>query len=375
MNPLVILGCTGSIGGQALDVADSLGLPVSALAAGSMSERFLAIADRFPDASLAVDSVSGQVPDRYRSRLEVGPEAVTALARITGTTVVNAIVGAAGLPASVAALETGNRLALANKESLVAGGPVVLGSASVDAELIPVDSEHAAVWQLIDGVASASVRRVVLTASGGPFRGRSSLESVTVADALAHPTWNMGPRITIDSATLMNKAFEVIEAHFLFDMSFDRIDVVVHPQSIVHSMVEFTDGTVEAVLGPPDMKVPIRQAITWPERIDPAPVSWSPAGTTLEFEEPDRSLFPALDIGYAAGRQGGTAPAVLNAADEVAVGFFLDGAIGFTEITRIVEEALSRFDHRDVDTVDDVIGADHEARRIATEIVESRNGR
>ncbi|MBT8214542.1 MAG: 1-deoxy-D-xylulose-5-phosphate reductoisomerase, partial [Acidimicrobiia bacterium] len=243
------------------------------------------------------------------------------------------------------------------------------------AELIPVDSEHAAVWQLIDGVASASVRRVVLTASGGPFRGRSSLESVTVADALAHPTWNMGPRITIDSATLMNKAFEVIEAHFLFDMSFDRIDVVVHPQSIVHSMVEFTDGTIEAVLGPPDMKVPIRQAITWPERIDPAPVSWSPAGTTLEFEEPNRSLFPALDIGYAAGRQGGTAPAVLNAADEVAVGFFLDGAIGFTEITRIVEEALSRFDHRDVDTVDDVIGADHEARRIATEIVESRNGR
>ncbi|MBT8197807.1 MAG: 1-deoxy-D-xylulose-5-phosphate reductoisomerase, partial [Acidimicrobiia bacterium] len=311
----------------------------------------------------------------YRSRLEVGPEAVTALARITGTTVVNAIVGAAGLPASVAALESGNRLALANKETLVAGGPVVLGSASAEAELIPVDSEHAAVWQLIDGVASASVRRVVLTASGGPFRGWSSLESVTVADALAHPTWNMGPRITIDSATLMNKAFEVIEAHFLFDMSFDRIDVVVHPQSIVHSMVEFTDGTIEAVLGPPDMKVPIRQAITWPERIDPAPVSWSPAGTTLEFEEPNRSLFPALDIGYAAGRQGGTAPAVLNAADEVAVGFFLDGAIGFTEITRIVEEALSRFDHRDVDTVDDVIGADHEARRIATEIVESRNGR
>ncbi|MBT8241784.1 MAG: 1-deoxy-D-xylulose-5-phosphate reductoisomerase [Acidimicrobiia bacterium] len=372
LKPLVILGCTGSIGSQALEVAASLDLPVVGLAAGSVSERFIGVADQYPEAALAVASATESIPARLGSRVAIGPEAVAELAGITGTTVLNAIVGAAGLRSSVEALEAGNRLALANKESLVAGGPVVMGAIQGSAELIPVDSEHAAVWQLtIDS--GDSVRRIILTASGGPFRQLDSLDSVTVDDALTHPTWDMGPRITIDSATLMNKAFEVIEAHFLFGIDFEDIDVVVHPQSIVHSMVEFTDGTIEAVLGPPDMKVPIRQAITWPERVDPQPATWSPAGTTLDFEEPNRALFPGLDLGYQAGRAGGTAPAVLNAADEVAVSAFLDGRIGFSEITEVVSEALDRFDHRSISTVEDVVEADTEARQTASEVIQTRS--
>ena len=289
------------------------------------------------------------------------------------TTVVNGIVGAAGLAPTVAALEAGNRVALANKESLVAGGPVVVAAATAGAgEIVPVDSEHSALWQCLLGETADSVQRLVLTASGGPFRGatRPELERVTVAQALAHPTWEMGPRITIDSATLMNKAFEVIEAHYLYAIPYDRIDVVVHPQSIVHSLVEFVDGTMKAELGDPDMRIPIQYAITYPERRPASLDQFDLTKSPLLFEDPDRALFPCLDLGYAAGRIGRSAPAVLNAADEVAVAAFLAGRIPFVAIPDIVAGALAQVPVVDLATVPDVLRVDAEARRVAAQLVE-----
>ncbi len=292
------------------------------------------------------------------------------LATRPDVTVVNGVVGAAGLRASLATLEVGNRLALANKESLVAGGDLVTEAAERGGgELLPVDSEHSAIWQCMSGEAAESVARLILTASGGPFRGRnrSTLESVTVDEALAHPTWSMGPRITIDSATLMNKAFEVIEAHHLFALDYDRIDVLVHPQSIVHSMVEFRDGVVKAELGFPDMRKPIQAAITYPDRIAVDAPSRSLAGTELTFEDPDVETFRCLALGYDAGRAGGTATAVLNAADEIAVAAFLEQKIGFLEIARVIEQVLTAHDPHTPDSVDDVVDADAWARAYATE--------
>ncbi|MCB2224936.1 MAG: 1-deoxy-D-xylulose-5-phosphate reductoisomerase [Actinobacteria bacterium] len=372
MNPLVVLGVTGSIGGQALEVAARLGLPVHAVAARRGSDDLLRIAAAHPDALVAVAAPTGAEEERFRealgARVSFGPEALPALAASPGTTVVNAIVGSAGLRSSVAALEAGNRLALANKESLVAGGPVVLDAlARGGGELVPVDSEHSALAQCLVGEDPASVRRLVLSASGGPFRGRRAedLEAVTVEEALAHPTWSMGPRITIDSATLMNKAFEVIEAHFLFGVPYDAIDVVVHPQSIVHSLVEFTDGSLKAQLGEPDMRVPIQWAVTHPGRAPGGTEPFSLAGRDLTFEAPDPVAFPCLRLGYEAGRAGGSAPAVLNAADEIAVQAFLERRIGFTSIPAVVEHALEAVEHRGVRTVDEVLAADREARAAA----------
>jgi 1-deoxy-D-xylulose-5-phosphate reductoisomerase len=377
LKPLTILGVTGSIGRQTLDVAAHLGLPVAGIAANRGSDTLLNVARRAPEARV----VAVNPTPEERSRLEVtlggraafGPEALLELAATPETIIVNGIVGAAGLAPTVEALRAGNRVALANKETLIAGGPVVVAEAAAGrGEIFPVDSEHSALWQCLVGETADSVRRLILTASGGPFRGktREHLEQVTVDQALAHPTWSMGPRITIDSATLMNKALEVIEAHYLYGIPYDRIDVVVHPQSIVHSLVEFVDGTLKAELGHPDMRVPIQYALTYPERVPAQLDLFDLTKTALTFEPPDREAFPCLDLGYEAGRTGGSAPAVLNAADEVAVGAFLQGRIPFVAIGDIVAATLDHVPVVDLATVDDVLAVDGEARKVAAEYVE-----
>jgi 1-deoxy-D-xylulose-5-phosphate reductoisomerase len=367
------LGATGSIGTQTLEVADRLSIPIEGLAARRPSPELLRLAEARPAAAVAVADPGDEerdVQDALGSRVSFGSDAVAELAAISGATIVNGIVGSAGLRASLVALESGNRLALANKESLVAGGPLVVAARERGGgELIPVDSEHSAIWQCLVGEASRSVRRLVLTASGGPFRGRSidALAAATPRGALAHPTWDMGPRITIDSATLMNKAFEVIEAHYLFGVDYERIDVLVHPQSYVHSIVEFTDGVQKAEIGPPDMRKPIQYALTAPDRAETSATSAVAdlAGMTLTFEAPDRAAFPCLDLGYEAGRRGGTATAVLNAADEEAVAAFLQGRIPFPAIPEIVGAALEAVSWSPVRGLDDVIAADRAGREAA----------
>lgn len=379
LRPLVVLGATGSIGRQTIEVAERIGAPVHTVAARRGSQALLDLARRHPEANVCVverNDDGAPLETELGQRLHFGQGAITEAAASPGTTVVNGIVGAAGLPASLSALYAGNRLALANKESLIAGGALIEGAlADGDGELIPIDSEHSAVWQCVVGEPERSLQRIVLTASGGPFRGRSvdELRAVTVDDALAHPTWSMGPRITIDSATLMNKAFEVIEAHHLFGLPYDDIDVVVHPQSFVHSFVEFTDGVVKAEVGHPDMRKPIQYAITAPVRVPTDHPPFAPAGVTLEFEVPDREVFPCLALGYEAGRTGGTAPAVLNAADEMAVGAFLDGALPFLDIAEVVQEVLDRHEVRHPTSVDDVAEADHWARATATGLIRDRS--
>ncbi len=379
LKPLVLLGATGSIGTQALDVADRLGVAVLGLAARRGSDHLLGLAEAHPEAAIAVAAPTSDERQRMDaklgSRVRYGPDSIVDMASQPDVTVINGIVGAAGLAASVAALLAGNRLALANKESLVAGGPVLKNARRTGGGLlIPVDSEHSAILQCLTGEDIEAVRRLILTASGGPMRGRDaeSLASVTVDEALAHPTWSMGPRITVDSATLMNKAFEVIEAHYLFDLPYEVIDVVVHPQSIVHSLVEFVDGSVKAHLGEPDMRVPIQYAMTFPDRLAGTLDQFSLTDQTLTFEQPDRAAFPLLDIGYEAGRRGQSAPAVLNAADEIAVQAFLDGRINFSAIALIVEGALERVPLRELESVADVIKADAEARSVASDLVGSR---
>lgn len=374
LNPLVVLGATGSIGRQTLEVADRLETPVRAIAANRASDELFEVAATLPDAMVCVAD-PGEGRERFESafgdRAHFGPGAVTEAAAIAGSTVVNGIVGAAGLRASLSALYAGNRLALANKESLVAGGPLMLAALDEGGgELVPVDSEHSAIWQCIIGEPSDSVSRLILTASGGPFRGFSieELEHVTVAQALDHPTWLMGPRISTDSATLMNKAFEVIEAHFLFNVAYDDIEVVVHPESFVHSFVEFVDGVVKAEVGFPDMRKPIQYAIEGPSRQKTEREQFNVSGVSLTFEDPDRKSFPCLDLGYEAGRMGGTATAVLNAADEVAVGEFLAGRIRFVDIARVVVSVLESHTPTDPRSVEDIAQADAEARIRATEI-------
>ena len=268
-------------------------------------------------------------------------------------------------------MEAGNRLALANKESLVTGGPVVLDALRRGGgELIPVDSEHSALFQCLVGERTADVRRLILTASGGPLwsKTRSEIANVTPSEALAHPTWSMGPRITIDSATLVNKGFEVIEAHHLFGVVYERIGVVVHPQSIVHSLVEFEDGSLKAQIGEPDMRIPIQYAITYPNRESGAG-QFDLAGRTLTFSEPDREAFPALEIVLEAGRRGGSVPAAVNAADEIAVRAFLDGRLGLLGIASILEQIIEQLPTVDVSTVDDVLAIDKEARSLASSLI------
>jgi 1-deoxy-D-xylulose-5-phosphate reductoisomerase len=304
-----------------------------------------------------------------------------AMAAIAGDAeiVLNGVVGFAGLTVTLAALQAGRRLALANKESLIAGGPVVKEAwRTPGAEIVPVDSEHCAVHQCLrsvgalvgngDATGARALRRLVITASGGPFRGRSrqELSEVTVDDALAHPTWKMGPKITVDSSTLMNKGLEVIEAHLLFDVDYDQIDVVVHPQSVVHSMVETTDGATVAQLSMPDMRLPIGYALSYPERMSSAfgAIDWATVGH-LDFEVPDVEAFPCLALAYGAGRQGGTAPACLNGANEVAVQAFLSGRLRWVDISTVIATVMERFIATEPRDVDDVLAADAEGRALA----------
>ena len=377
LKPLSILGVTGSIGQQALDVADRLGNPITGIAAYRGSQELLEAAQRVPDARVVAVAPTPAEAEMLSSllggRVAFGQEALLEMAATPGTIAVNGIVGAAGLAPTVAALDAGNRVALANKETLIAGGPVVVAAAtSGPGEIIPVDSEHSALWQCLVGETAESIRKLILTASGGPFRGKTTefLDQVTVEQALAHPTWSMGPRISIDSATLMNKAFEVIEAHYLYGIGYDQIDVVVHPQSIVHSLVEFVDGTLKAELGDPDMRVPIQYAITYPERVAAHLEPFDLTAAPLVFEKPDRKVFPCLDLGYWAGKTGRSAPAVLNAADEIAVAAFLQGRIPFLAIADIVEKTLSHLPVVELVTVADVIAIDEEARKVAAAHVE-----
>jgi 1-deoxy-D-xylulose-5-phosphate reductoisomerase len=364
---VVILGSTGSIGTQALDVLSRHrdDYRVVALAAGHNAEL------------LARQAAEFQVPaNRFRTCAD-DPGVLAEFAALPEADVVlNAVVGFAGLPATLAALQAGKRLALANKESLIAAGPVVAKArAAGGGEIVPVDSEHSAVWQCLRSGRASEVGRIVLTASGGPFRGRSreQLRAVTIADALAHPTWNMGAKITVDSSTLMNKGLEVIEAHELFGVGFDRIEVVVHPQSIVHSMVEFCDGATIAQLSMPDMRLPIALALGAPDRMaEPfGAIDWSTLGR-LDFEVPDLETFPCLGLAYEAGRMGGTAPAILSAANEVAVEAFLGGRIAWTEIAVVVGEVLAA-GAGSADEIADVLEADRRARERAATVVVARS--
>ena len=375
MKQLVILGSTGSIGTQALEiVAASDELQVVGLAAGSSWEDLIeqARSHGVPAVCLADPAAAELARGAWGGRVLDGDEGIRSMIESAAPELVlNGMVGAAGLGPTVFALSRGIDVALANKESLVIGGELTMALAeATGARLLPVDSEHSALFQLISSEPPGTVERLVLTASGGPFRGRTDLDDVSVEDALAHPTWRMGGRITIDSATLMNKGFEAIEAHHLFGVPYDRIEVVVHPQSIVHSLVDLNDGATLAHLGHPDMRVPISYALHHPERADVHVPRLNLATVgELSFERPDLDAFPCLRLALEAGRAGGTAPCVLNAADEVAVGAFLQESIAFTAIATVVERVLEQMPAREPTHFDDLFATDAEARRRTEEQV------
>ena len=346
MKRIALLGATGSIGRQALEIIDSHpGLELVAAASGS------------------------QPIDGIAPLTQVGGDLAELLERAEPDVVLNAVVGFAGLRATLWTLERGADLALANKESLVAAGALALEAwERGGGRLLPVDSEHSALYQCLENRSADQIESLVLTASGGPFRGKSrdELTGVTPTEALAHPTWNMGPKITIDSATLANKGLELIEAHFLFGVPYERIEIVVHPTSVVHSLVRFRDGAALAHLGYPDMRVPISFALTYPERAEtPVPTLDLASGLTLEFHAPDSDAFPMLTLAREAGIRGGTYPCAFNAANEVAVAAFLDRRIGFLEIAETVERTLDTVDGAPAADLDQLTAVDAEARRIA----------
>ncbi len=374
---VAILGSTGSIGRSTLAVLarHTERFRLVALTARRDAER-LARQVATWDPSLVVltdggSGATGDVPDRWVT----GPAALADAARHPeADIVVNAVVGSAGLEATLAALEAGKRLALANKESLVAGGPLVMDALERGGgELIPVDSEHSAILQCLPGGEPVGVRRLILTASGGPFRGmtKDELRAVTPQDALQHPTWDMGAKITIDSATLANKALELIEAHFLFGLDYDQLEAVVHPQSIIHSMVEFDDGSVLSQMGFPTMELPILYALTHPERLEDGVKMWDPvAASPLTFEPIDHERFPTFRLGVRAGRAGGTAPAAYNAANEEAVAAFLDETVDFVEIPQVIEGTLDACAPQAASSLEAVQAADREAREAARTLIE-----
>ncbi len=369
---ITVLGSTGSIGKQTLDVIREHPdkFTVVALAAHSDASTLFEQAAEFGVETVALESESQSRPDGVS--VITGPDSAARLvAELDTEIVLNAVMGAAGLKATMAAISAGRTLALANKESLVAGGEAVMSKAS-PGQIRPVDSEHSALWQLLDGGSMEAVARVILTSSGGPFRGssRSELEGVTVEQALAHPTWAMGKKITIDSATLMNKGLEVIEAHFLFGLTYDEIDVLVHPQSIVHGLVELVDGSMLAHSAVPDMRLPIQVALSWPQRLRSEQLQRIDlTQTPLTFEDPDTDTFVCLRLAYEAGRRGDTYPAAMNAANEIAVGAFLDGKIRLPDIFGVVEQVLET--HKPTEaTIDAVIEQDAVARDAATSLVE-----
>jgi 1-deoxy-D-xylulose-5-phosphate reductoisomerase len=390
---VVILGSTGSIGRSALKVSAHLGprLRVTGLAAGRSAKELWAQARQVKPAWLALADPVGAVWIKaqaaklrgYRPRVLVGPDALEQLVRrAPADLVLTAVVGAVGLKPTLAAIECGRHIALANKETLVAAGALISAAARRrKVRVLPVDSEHNAIFQCLEAVPNpAHVKRLVLTASGGPFRGHSAaqLQAVRVADALKHPTWAMGPKITVDSATLMNKGLEVIEAHWLFGLDYGRIDVVVHPQSVIHSMVETIDGSVLAQLGPTDMRLPIQHAFTWPDKTHHAmPALDLLALPALTFEAPDLRRFPCLALAYRAGRSGGAAPAALNAANETAVEAFLSGRLSFTGIPALLTQVLDRFLKRPASeqgahSLDQVLAADAWGRSCAAEALATK---
>jgi 1-deoxy-D-xylulose-5-phosphate reductoisomerase len=347
MKRIALLGATGSIGRQALEIVEE-----------------------HPELELVAAASGSQAIDGLAPLTQVGGDLTELLERAEPDVVLNAVVGFAGLPATLWALERGVDLALANKESLVAGGDLAVEAwERGGGRLLPVDSEHSAAHQLLEGKPPETVRSLVLTASGGPFRGRrrADLADVRPVEALAHPTWSMGPKITVDSATLMNKGLELIEAHFLFGLPYEAIEVVVHPSSVVHALVRLRDGAALAHLGYPDMRVPISYALTYPERaampLEPLDLA---AGLILEFGAPDEEAFPCLALARAAGEAGGTAPCVLNAANEVAVAAFLDGELPFLGIPDVVERTLAQIECPPARDLDELVAMDTEGRHIAT---------
>ncbi len=384
---LALAGSTGSIGTQALDVVRAApeAFEVVAIGACSSVDLLVAQAEEFHPRVVALAE-----PERgaeLERRLPAGTElrcGTGALASLTAEgdvdVVLNGVVGFAGLDVTVATLEAGKRLALANKESLIAGAPVVQRARQTPgAEILPVDSEHCAIHQCLRSAGRgqmAEVRKLVLTASGGPFRGRSAaeLEDVTVDDALAHPTWSMGPKITVDSSTLMNKGLEVLEANELFAVGIDRIEVVVHPQSVVHSMVEFSDGSTIAQLSRPDMRLAIGYCLSYPDRLAHpfGEIDWSKL-SSLEFQPPDLETFSCLRLAFEAARVGGAAPAWLNAANEVAVAAFLEGTIGWSGIAAVVSDVLDTFEQTALCSIEDVLEADRSSRASARAAVAARS--
>lgn len=377
---LAVLGSTGSIGTQTLNIVRLFPdrLKVSALTANRNGDLLVRQACEFrPECVVIGDATQyALVRDRLKGsgiRVLQGRDGLFEAATLPGMhTVVAAIVGFAGLEPVLAAIRAGKRIALANKETLVVAGALVYELLRRhEAALIPVDSEHSAIFQCLVGEPTESVEKLILTASGGPFRTRAaaSFDRVTRSEALRHPNWSMGAKITIDSATMMNKGLEVIEAHWIFGLDAERIDVLVHPQSIIHSMVAFKDGSTKAQLGCPDMKVPIQYALSCPERWN-APhtrVNWAGLGH-LDFEPPDFSKFPCLRLAYEALATGGTAPAVLNAANEQAVALFLEERIAFTDIARLVEETMEALPSAKEDSLEALVDVDHRARRFVTEL-------
>lgn len=376
MRDVVILGSTGSIGVQALEIIDANPgkfRVVALTAAGNNVELLVAQAAKFKVSVVGVTNNADQVRHALPGVQVIdGPHASTEVAAITCDVVLNAITGSIGLAPTLAALRVGNVLALANKESLVAGGDMVMALAK-PGQLLPVDSEHSALWQALKSGTKSEVSKLILTASGGPFRDRDDLSTVTVAEALAHPTWAMGPVVTINSSTLVNKGLEIIEAHYLFDIPYTQIDAVIHPQSVVHSLVEFVDGSTIAQASPPNMKGPIAYALSYPDRLAKAstPIDWS-ASSMWSFAPIDTVKFPAVDLARRCGSLGGGLPAIFNAANEVAVAAFLDSHIGYTAIIDTVDAVVQQLSPSAVSALRDladVSAIEDDARRVAHEVI------
>jgi len=373
---LVILGSTGSIGVQALEIVEanpSLFTVTAITAAGSNPDVLIAQAKKFKVKIVGVTKNAQRIRDALQGVQVIdGPDASTEIAAIKCDVVLNAITGSIGLAPTLAALDAGNRVALANKESLVAGGDLVISRAKED-QLLPVDSEHSAIWQALIGEKKSEISKLILTASGGPFRDRQDLSQVTLQEALAHPTWAMGPVVTINSASLMNKGLEIIEAHYLFGIPYSKIEAVIHPQSVVHSMVEFVDGSTIAQGSPPNMKGPISLAINFPNRVPGAtePIDWK-TSHTWNFAPVDEKRFPAVALARRCGEIGGGLPAIFNASNEVGVQAFINGEISFTAIIDLVSatvDKLASTGGQKLRDLGDVSAIEEDARKIALENV------
>jgi 1-deoxy-D-xylulose-5-phosphate reductoisomerase len=376
MRDVVILGSTGSIGVQALEIIEANPgqfRVVALTAAGNNIDLLVAQAIKFKVSVVGVTHNADQVRHGLPGVQVIdGPDASTEVAAITCDVVLNAITGSIGLAPTLAALKVGNTLALANKESLVAGGDMVMALAN-PGQLLPVDSEHSALWQALKSGTKSEVSKLILTASGGPFRDRDDLSTVTVGEALAHPTWEMGPVVTVNSSTLVNKGLEIIEAHYLFDIPYSQIEAVIHPQSVVHSLVEYVDGSTMAQASPPNMKGPIAYAISYPDRLAQAttPIDWSVA-STWNFAPIDNVKFPAVDLARRCGSLGGGLPAIFNAANEVAVAAFLNSHIGYSAIIDTVDAVVQQLSPSAVSAprdLADVSAIEDDARRVAHEVI------